>query len=94
MKAARASAVIKFTDIPNVGPRVAGDFKTLGIKTPSELKKKTGIGLYKALCKKTNSRQDPCVLDTFIAVVDFMNGAPAAPWHYYTAERKNKYPNI
>lgn len=37
---------------------------------------------------KTKSNQDPCVLDTFIAAVDFMHGAPARPWWYYTKERK------
>ena len=28
------------------------------------------------------------MLDTFMAVVDFMRGAPAAPWWAYTAQRK------
>lgn len=93
MKAKRAEAVVKFTDIPNVGPRVAGDFKQLGIKTPQELKKKDAYKMYVELGKR-NGRQDPCMLDTFIAVVDFMNGAPATPWHYYTQERKHKYPSI
>jgi hypothetical protein len=93
MKAHRAEGVNKFTDIPNVGPRVAGDFKQLGIKSPKELKKKDAYKMYVDLGKK-KGRQDPCMLDTFMAVVDFMNGAPATPWHYYTSERKRQYPNI
>jgi hypothetical protein len=36
----------------------------------------------------TGKRQDPCVLDVFIATVRFIEGAPARPWWHYTAERK------
>ncbi len=93
MKVAKARAVVKFTDIPNVGPAMERDFRVLGVKTPGELKKKDGYKMYQALCKK-QGRQDPCVLDTYLAVVDFMNGAPARPWFFYTKERKKKYPSI
>ncbi len=48
--------------------------------------------LYQALCDRTRTRQDPCVLDTFISAVRFMEGAPARPWWSYTAERKKKFP--
>jgi hypothetical protein len=44
--------------------------------------------LYQRLCAVTGQRQDPCVLDTFLAATDFMAGAPAAPWWTYTAQRK------
>jgi hypothetical protein len=33
-------------------------------------------------------RHDPCVLDTFIAAVRYMEGAPNTPWWHYTPERK------
>lgn len=94
MKARDASSVKKFTDIPNVGPRIASDFLTLGIKTPQGLKGNNALKLYTDLCKKTGVRHDPCVLDTFTAAVEFMNGAPATPWWFYTPERKKQYPNI
>lgn len=94
MKAKNADGVKKFTDIPNVGPRIARDFLTLGIKTPKALKGKKALSLYTDLCKKTKVRHDPCVLDTFMAVVDFMNGAPQKPWWFYTPERKKRYPTI
>ncbi len=93
-KSRYAKEVKKFQDIPNVGKRVEGDFRKLGVKTPAELKSKDGFKLYKKLCEVTQSRQDPCVLDTFLAVVDFMNGAPATPWWFYTKERKKKFPSI
>lgn len=94
MKALTAKDVKKFTDIPNVGPRIANDFITLGIKTPSGLVGKDPYVLYKKLCAKTKARQDPCVLDTFMAVTDFMNGGMARDWWRFTAERKKKYPNL
>lgn len=94
MKANHASEVTKFKQIPNVGPRMEEDFMKLGIKNPQDLKGKDPFSLYQKMCRVSGVRQDPCVLDTYIAVIDFMNGAPARPWFYYTKERKKKYPNI
>lgn len=76
------------TDIPNVGPAMVADFKLLGVRAPADLAGKDPQKLYDALCRKTGVRQDPCVLDTFMAAVDFMNGAPARPWWHYTPKRK------
>jgi hypothetical protein len=88
MKAKTASQVRSFADIPNIGPAMIKDFTLLGIKNPQALKRKNPYTLYKELCVKTKTRHDPCVLDTFIAAVDFMRGAPARPWWHYTKERK------
>jgi hypothetical protein len=94
MKAKNAKEVVKFTDIPNIGPAMVEDFKLLGLKSPADLKGNDPLLLYKKLCKKTASRHDPCVLDTFMAAVDFMNGARAKPWWDYTPQRKKKFPSI
>ena len=88
MKARRAEQVKKFTDIPNIGIKFEKDFALLNINSPDQLKNKNGYKLYNLLCAKTGSSQDPCVLDTFLAAIDFMNGAPPRPWWYYTKERK------
>jgi hypothetical protein len=69
---------------------MAADFKLLGLMRPQELSGKDPYALYDALCQRTGVRQDPCVLDTFIAAVRYMEGAPARPWWAYTAERKRK----
>ena len=50
--------------------------------------------MYRALCEATGARQDPCVLDVFIAVVRFMEGGPPTPWWHYTAERKAQMPDL
>lgn len=94
MKADHVSKVKKFQDIPNVGSAVAADFVLIGIREPQALIGKDPFTLYKKLCKKTGTRHDPCVLDTFMAVTDFMNGGIARQWWYYTKERKKKYPDI
>ncbi|HCM41850.1 MAG TPA: mitomycin resistance protein [Candidatus Omnitrophica bacterium] len=93
-KVSAGAEAIWFEEIPNVGKRIAGDFKKLGFFGPQELKGKSPFKLYQKLCKLTRFRHDPCVLDTFMAAVDFMNGAPAKPWWRYTSERKKNYPNI
>ena len=94
MKAQNASDARKLLDIPNIGPAMVRDFESLGIRTQAGLKGRDPYKLYQALCKKTRSRQDPCVLDTLIAAIDFMNGAPARPWFFYTKQRKAKYKDI
>ena len=94
MKARTAHEVRRFKDIPNVGPAMERDFKALGIKKPNDLKKMHAFTLYKKMCKLSGTRQDPCVLDTYMAVIDFMNGAPVRPWWFYTKTRKKEHPNI
>jgi hypothetical protein len=75
MKATHVDEVKKLADIPK----------------PAQLRNKDPFILYTKLSKLTGLRQDPCVLDTYIAVIDFMNGAPVRPWYSYTKERKAKY---
>lgn len=94
MKAKHFHEVKKFEDIPNIGPAMVRDFQLLKLTSPKDLIGKDPLMLYKKICKVTGVRQDPCVLDTYMAAIDFMNGADARPWFSYTAERKNKYPNI
>ena len=74
--------------IPNVGPRIADDFRRLKISHPHKLAGQDPYKLYDRLNKVTGVRQDPCVLDTFIAAVRFAEGGPPTPWWRYTAERK------
>jgi hypothetical protein len=87
-KAASAAECLRLEQLPNVGPSLAADLRLIGIARPADLHDKDAFALYRALCEKTGQRQDPCVLDTFMAATDFMRGAPAAPWWKYTAERK------
>ena len=94
MKAKNAAGVQKFTDIPNIGPRMASDFLELGLKTPADLAGEDAFPLYQKMCRISGTRQDPCVLDTYIAAIDFMNGGKPKMWWAYTEKRKKDYPDL
>ena len=87
-KAASAADCKALEQLPNIGPSLAANLRLIGIRTPQDLRGKDAFVLYQKLCAATGQRQDPCVLDTFMAATDFMAGAPAAPWWSYTAQRK------
>ena len=88
--AKKRESVADFKQIPNVGPRIADDFRRLRIEHPHRLAGQDPYALYARLNALTGTRQDPCVLDTFIAAVRYMEGAPKTPWWKYTAERKRR----
>jgi hypothetical protein len=74
--------------IPNVGASIAGDLRRLGITSPSDLPGRDPYEMYDELCRISRQRLDPCLLDTFIAAVRYMEGGPKRPWWKFTAERK------
>ena len=87
-KAACAVDCHRLEDLPNIGPAMAADLRALGIAHPRQLAHRDAFVLYQSLCALSGKRQDPCVLDTFLAATDFMRGAASAPWWAYTAQRK------
>ena len=87
-KAASAAECEALEQLPNIGPSLAGDLRQIGIEHPRDLRGKDAFVLYQKLCAATGQRQDPCVLDTFMAATDFMRGAAPAPWWTYTAQRR------
>ena len=94
MKAGSASECSALEQLPNIGPSLAASLRSIGVLHPRELVSRDAFALYQALCAKTGRRQDPCVLDTFMAATDFMRGAPPAPWWTYTAQRKVLYGSV
>ena len=90
-KASSAAECRTLEQLPNIGPALAADLRRIGIHHPHQLAGRDAYALYQALCRATGKRQDPCVLDTFIAATAFMRGAPAAPWWHYTSLRKATY---
>ena len=86
--------VRNFSDLPNIGPAAAKDFELLGFKTPGELKGADPLELYNALSHITGSYQDPCVLDVFMSVTDFLDGNPPKPWWDFTDQRKQRYGDL
>ena len=84
------SQFLQLEQLPNIGPAVAADLRLLGVARPEDLIGHDPYALFDELCRLTKQRHDPCLLDTFIAAVRFMNGEPARPWWEYTRERKRE----
>jgi pathogenicity locus Cdd1 protein len=74
--------------LPNIGQAIARTLMRLGIERPDDLRGQTAEQLYRRLCEMDGRRHDPCLLDTFVAAVDYANGAPPRPWWEYSRERK------
>lgn len=78
----------------NIGPAMLGDFELLGIKTLEELAAQEPYALYRRLEKKTGQRQDPCVLDTFMAAIHQARTGEALNWWHFTPQRKALHDNL
>ena len=64
-------------EIPGIGPSLAANLRSLGVREVAELRGRDPQVLYDQLCEKTGQRQDPCVLHTFRCAV------------YYASESKH-----
>ena len=66
-KAKSAEACERLEQLPNIGPAIAADLRRIGIERPADLRGQDPYALYRRLCEASGQRQDPCVLDTFMA---------------------------
>jgi len=74
--------------IPNVGPAMARDLVLLGVRRVEDLASREPAAMYAELCALTRKKQDPCVLDTFEAIVHYARTGEALPWWTFTRRRK------
>lgn len=93
-KARKAVDAKRLEDMPNVGHAIAEDLRAIGITAPMQLHGKDPATLYLRLCERTGQRHDPCVLDTFIAAVAFVERDDARPWWSFTAQRKQDWASV
>ena len=82
----------QLTDLAEIGKAMQRDFDQLGIHNVEQLAKADGQKLYDRLCKLTGTRQDPCVLDTFMCAVAQARD-PKLPkaqrnWWWWSRKRK------
>jgi len=91
MKNPDRNTVSQLDALPNIGKAGMADLNLLGIKHPKELIGKDAFELYDELCITTGVRYDPCVIDVFLSVIDFMQGGEVKPWWAFTEERKQRY---
>jgi hypothetical protein len=83
--------VKRFDQILNIGPKIAEQFKEIGLQEPMELIGKDPFILYKQLNEVRNTFIDPCVLDCYMSAIDYMEGNPPREWWFYTKDRKENY---
>ncbi|MEV1007838.1 helix-hairpin-helix domain-containing protein [Streptomyces sp. NPDC049881] len=72
----------------NVGPAVVRRLARVGVTAPADLRGRDPYEMYERLCALDGRRHDPCLLDTFLSVVDQADGGEPRPWWTYTQERK------
>ena len=88
MKNPDRETVSQLEELPNIGNAISADLQFIGIHHPQQLKGKKPLQLYELLCSQSEKKHDPCVLDVFMSVVQFMDGGEALPWWEFTRERK------
>ena len=77
-------------DIPNISRAIEKKLILLGIREPGELIGRDPYNMFDHLCSLTGKGHDPCLLDTFISAVRFMEGGPPKKWWEFTRERKER----
>jgi hypothetical protein len=90
MKNPNRATVAKLEELPNIGRAMADDLRLIGIDHPQKLIGKNPFDLHRELCRKSGTRQDPCVIDVFMSVIYFMEGGESRPWWSFTEERKKQ----
>ena len=81
-------AFVEFQTIPNVGKATAEDLVRLRVRGIEDLAGREPMDMYVAICKLDGERHDPCVIDVFMAAVEYANKGSCKPWWNYTPERK------
>jgi hypothetical protein len=82
------SAKNELLSLMNLGPATQKDLALLGITTKAQLAKASPDELYKRLQKITGKKHDPCVWDTFAAIIHEANTGEKIPWWHWTPRRK------
>jgi nucleotidyltransferase/DNA polymerase involved in DNA repair len=77
----------------NVGPAVLRKLHLLGIETVDQLKKQSANHLYEELQRLTGVKHDPCLWDTFAAIIHEAKTGEKYPWWYWSKIRKSKNKN-
>ncbi len=82
------AAFVEFQAIPNVGKATAEDLVRLRVRGIKSLATRDAMEMYEAISKLDGVRHDPCVIDVFMAAVEFARTGACKPWWKYTPERK------
>jgi hypothetical protein len=78
----------RLRDLKNIGKAMLADFELLGVESVDQLAGCDPNELYDRLQEVTGHRHDPCVLDTFMAVVHEARTGERLNWWAFTSARK------
>ncbi len=70
---------------------ITEDSCLLGITSPRDLIGVDPVAVYQRLNHETRTFHDPCVLEVFLAAIDFMTVNPPRVWWKYPEQRKANY---
>lgn len=74
MKKSNRQTATELSELPDIGKKMARDLRLCHIKCPKDLRGKDAYQLYRGLSRLTGKKHDPCVIDVFLSVVDFLHG--------------------
>jgi hypothetical protein len=77
----------RLQEIPNVGPAVARRLAELGFDGVESLRGQDPEDLFARTEAARGSAEDPCLLDTYRAVIAFADTGDDRPWHAFSRER-------
>lgn len=89
---AQRAAWKEFQTLPNIGPAMAHDFLRLGLRTLDDLERADPDQLYQRIGRMDGVVHDPCVLDTYRAVVHNLRTGEELPWWEFSRRRKAQQP--
>jgi hypothetical protein len=67
----KSASIVDLSRIPGVGPSIASDLYSLGIREVADLRGRDPEFLYSELCRETGKHVDRCVLYVFRCAVYF-----------------------
>jgi hypothetical protein len=82
-----ADALKRLQEIPNVGPAIARRLAELGFDSAASLRGQDPEELLARTEAIRGTPEDPCLLDTYRAVIAFAETGDARPWHAFSRER-------
>src|SRR5689334_6629149 len=74
----------------NVGPAIEGYLVGLGVASVPRLAKQGADSLFQRFQRRLGRPVDPCLYDTFCAIIHEARTGEKTPWYAWTAERKRR----
>jgi hypothetical protein len=87
-----AETLKRLQEIPNVGPAIARRLADLGFDGAASLRGQDPDELFARAEAARGKPEDPCLLDTYRAVIAFAGTGDRRPWHAFSRERLTQDP--